>query len=305
MKNVKMTEKKTNAHVPVLLNEVIDYLDITSGSVILDGTLGGGGHTRECLKKIGPKGCVIGIDKDSSAIERVKRTLKEFNGRIIYVNDDFRNIVQILKSVEIEKLDGAIFDFGMSSFQIDEAERGFSFLKDGPLDMRMDSRQKLSAKEVVNKFSKEVLSDIIKEYGEERHAKLAAAAIVRARKKKNIETTMELVSVIKGALGRKYNRQKISAAARTFQALRIYVNDELKAAEAAVKNTIRFLNPGARITVISFHSLEDRIVKNIFRETAKTGEMKIITKKPVCPGQDEIARNPRSRSAKLRVAERV
>lgn len=300
-----MTEVKNYTHVPVLLKEVVAYLNITSGSIILDGTLGGGGHARECLKGIGANGRVIGIDKDLDAIDRVKGSLKKFEDQITYVHDDFRNIARILKSIGIEMLDGAIFDFGMSSFQVDDEKRGFSFLKDGPLDMRMDSRQELSANDVVNKFSKEVLTDIIKEYGEERHAKLAASAIVRARKKKRIETTLELVSVLRSALGAKYSRQKIHIAARTFQALRIYVNDELNAVEEAVKNTIRFLNPGARIIVISFHSLEDRIVKNIFREMVKDGKMRIITKKPVCPGQDEIMKNPRSRSAKLRVAERV
>ena len=292
-------------HLPVLLNEVIDHLDLGSGDVTLDATLGGGGHAIEILKRIAPAGTLLAIEKDPETIEITKKRLEEFEENIIYVNDDFRNIDTILKENNIERIDGAIFDLGVSSFQLDEGRKGFSFLREGPLDMRFNTEQKLSAKVMVNSFGKEELASIIKEYGEERYSRRVAEAICSSRKIKEIETTGELTDVIVGAVGRKYRNQKLHPAARTFQALRIFVNDELAAVEEAVTKTIGYLSGEARICVISFHSLEDRIIKNVFRSFVRSGELNLLTKKPITPGREEIRQNARSRSAKLRVAERL
>jgi len=291
-------------HFPVLLKEVIEHLDLEAGDVILDATLGGGGHAIEILKKILPGGKLVALDRDPEAIERARSRLGDFKDNVIYINDDFRNIDGILETAGIAGIDGAVFDLGVSSFQIDDGRRGFSFLKDGPLDMRFDGRKGLSAADAVNRSGKEELEDIIRKYGEERYARLVAASIVEARKKKRIETTGELSDIIFGAVGKKYRRQRLHHAARTFQALRIYVNDELAAAEEAVSRTVLHLRPGGRICVISFHSLEDRIIKNAFRGMAASGEIRILTKKPITPGREEVLANPRARSAKLRVAER-
>ena len=292
-------------HLPVLLQEVMEYLKLAPGDTVLDATLGGGGHAAQCLKKIGSKGKLIAIDRDPEAIENAKESLSEFNSRIVWVNDNFRNVGDILRIAGVDKVNGAIFDLGVSSHQIDEAERGFSFLKDGPLDMRFSNCQDVSACGVVNDFSKDELAEIIREYGEERHASLVAGGIIRARAKKRIETTKELTEVILAAVGRKYRKVRLHPAARTFQALRIYVNDELESAEVGVRETLGFLAARARICVISFHSLEDRIIKNLFRNAAREEKLKIITKKPITPGRDEIRANSRARSAKLRCAERV
>lgn len=292
-------------HFPVLLQEVISCLTPENGDVIFDATLGGAGHAAHILEKISPAGMLIGVDKDEEAIERAGERLRDFEGRVILIKGDFRDVDGILEASHVESIDGAVFDLGVSSFQLDEARRGFSFLKDGPLDMRLNAHQKLSARAVVNKFSREELFEIIGEYGEEKHARLLAGEICRARRKKEIKTTGELVGIIQKAIGSKYTRQRIHPACRTFQALRIYVNDELSAVKEAISKTVCYLRPGGRICVISFHSLEDRIAKNVFRDLSKKGELCIITKKPVTPQQAEIRSNPRSRSAKLRVAERV
>ena len=292
-------------HFPVLLDEIIDYLDPAPGNVVLDATLGGGGHSAEILKRILPGGRLIAVDRDPEAIRRVQENLANHKEDITYVNDNFRNIENILNGSGTDLLDGAIFDLGMSSFQVDDTERGFSFLKDGPLDMRFDPHQEFSAKDAVNGLRREELVDIIKEYGEERHAKLVAEAIISTRKKHLIETTGELVEIVKRAVGRKYSKQRIHPACRTFQALRIYVNDELGSAKKGILGAISHMRSGGRICVISFHSLEDRIVKNIFRDKAKSGEVKILTKKPIVPGPSEMKANTRSRSAKLRVAEKT
>ncbi|MBD3426220.1 MAG: 16S rRNA (cytosine(1402)-N(4))-methyltransferase RsmH [Candidatus Omnitrophica bacterium] len=289
-------------HLPVLVREVIGNLSPEPGDVIFDGTLGGGGHAREIIKRIAPGGRLIGVDRDPEAVDRI---IQIFGDRGIFVNDDFRNVDRILTEVGVEKIDGAVFDLGLSSYQIDDQRRGFSFLKDGPLDMRFDKRQSLSAEKVVNEFGKEELAEIISKYGEERHARIVARAICSERRKKRISTTGDLVDVIRRAVGRKYTRQRIHPAARTFQAIRIFVNEELVSVEEGVGKTLTFLSPGARICVISFHSLEDRIVKNIFRDSARAGELRRVNKKPIRPGREEVAANPRSRSAKLRVAEKI
>lgn len=290
-------------HLPVLLDEVIHLLEPEPGDIILDGTLGGGGHAEAILEKIGEKGKLIAIDRDPEAIERNRARLGAYPN-VTYVNGDFRNVDGILKENNITALDGALFDLGMSSFQVDDADRGFSFQKDGPLDMRFDSSRGVPAVEVVNSFGKEELSDIVREYGEERHAGLVAAAICAARKKEYIRTTGELTRIVGGALSRRYRRQKLHPAARTFQALRIYVNDELGAVEDVLGKTVPLMRAGARICVISFHSLEDRIVKVNFREMARLGSLELVTKKPLRPLEEEVRTNPRARSAKLRVAQR-
>ncbi|NQT33290.1 MAG: 16S rRNA (cytosine(1402)-N(4))-methyltransferase RsmH [Candidatus Omnitrophica bacterium] len=292
-------------HLPVLLRESIEHLALKRGDAVLDATLGGGGHAIEVLKKIGPEGKLIAVDRDPEALDRTKQHLKDYSGQIIYINENFRNIEKILGVSEVEYIDGAIFDLGVSSYQIDNATRGFSFLKDGPLDMRFDTGQTLTAREMVNKFGKDMLADIIRKYGEERYAGRVAGEIVASRKRKRIETTGELVEVIEKAVGRKYRNQKLHPACRTFQALRIYVNDELSSAEEAVGKTISYLHQRGRICVISFHSLEDRIIKNMFREKAREKKLALVTKKPITPGREEVLANPRARSAKLRVAEKL
>ncbi|MFH1304950.1 MAG: 16S rRNA (cytosine(1402)-N(4))-methyltransferase RsmH [Candidatus Omnitrophota bacterium] len=292
-------------HLPVLLQEVVESLDLKRGDVILDATFGGGGHAAEILKNIVPGGKLIAVDKDPEAVERARRLSKDFQDAIVCVNDDFRNVTAFLERVNLNYIDGAVFDLGMSSFQVDDTCRGFSFLKDGPLDMRYDSRQKFSAEDAVNRLSREELMDLIRKYGEERHAMLVAGAICSARKKERITTTGALRGIIQAAIGRKYRSQHLHPACRTFQALRIYVNDELDALADAVRQAIMLLRPGRRICVISFHSLEDRIIKNTYRDMAAERHVTIITRKPLIPKVEEIRLNPRSRSAKLRVAERT
>ncbi|MDD5634166.1 MAG: 16S rRNA (cytosine(1402)-N(4))-methyltransferase RsmH [Candidatus Omnitrophica bacterium] len=292
-------------HLPVLLDEVVEFLDPAAGDIILDATLGGGGHTKRIAEKISPGGKIIAIEKDPETFDKTKKELSDLGNKIIFVNGDFRDIKEILRERGIEKLDGALFDLGISSFQIDDGGRGFSFLRDGPLDMRFDPRQALKARDVVNRFSPVEIEEILRQYGEERHAKLVAKKIVLSRKRKRIETTGELAAIIVDAVGGKYRGQFLHPAARTFQALRIFVNSELEAVEKAVAETIPLLAGGARICVISFHSLEDRIIKNIFRNDAKKNVLHILTKKPVIPSDKEIRENSRSRSAKLRAAEKV
>jgi 16S rRNA (cytosine1402-N4)-methyltransferase len=289
----------------VLLRETIESLNLKAGDVVLDATLGGGGHAKEILARILPGGRLIGVDRDPEALKRVQDELRDHKNTITFVSEDFREIDKVFHSLGIGSIDGAIFDLGMSSFQVDDERRGFSFLKDGPLDMRFDRCKGMTAADVVNKFGREELAEIIKGYGEERHARLVAGAICSARKQKRIETTGELRDIIAGAIGRKYKRQRLHPAARTFQAIRIYVNDELGAIKEAIQATVPYLRPEARICIISFHSLEDRIVKNAFRDMKKEGVLNILTKKPVTPGREEVRDNPRSRSAKLRVAEKA
>lgn len=293
------------AHLPVLLNETISGLDPKPGDVVMDGTLGGGGHAGEILRRITPGGKLIAVDRDPEAIARTRGRLIEAESEVIYVNDDFRNVDRILSEAGVGAIDGAVFDLGVSSFQLDEGEKGFSFLKDGPLDMRFDPNTGLSAAEVVNRFSRDELATIIRDYGEERHSRKVAEAIWTARKRERIRTTAQLAGIIRGAIGGWYRDQRLHPAARTFQAIRICVNDELGAAEEGVKKAIEFLNPGGRICVISFHSLEDRIIKNIFRDAFKAGRLKLVNKKPIVPTSGEMGVNPRSRSAKLRIAEKV
>ena len=292
-------------HIPVLLSEVMELLDPAPGDVILDATLGGGGHAARILERILPGGRLLAIDRDPEAIRRVKRALLEHETNIAYFNDDFRRLSVFLEEEGVASISGALFDLGISSYQVDDAERGFSFLKEGPLDMRFDKSEGLSASEVVNTFSKNELEEIIKSYGEERYSHLVARAILQERKKRKITRTDELAEIISKSIGGKYRHQKLHPACRTFQALRIYVNDELGSVEEGVKKALEALETGGRICVISFHSLEDRIIKNLFRDNYKAGKVKLLTKKPIIPEREEVKSNPRSRSAKLRGAEKI
>ncbi len=306
-------------HVSVLLRECIDNLKIRPDGVYLDGTLGLGGHSYEIASRL-TTGRLIGIDRDPSAIERSRARLSPFADRVTLVHGNFSDAAQILDSLQISGVDGMLFDLGVSSPQLDEAERGFSYMQDAPLDMRMDGTAALSAYDVVNGWNEERLNRIFWDYGEERYARRITAAILGARGKKPIETTQELVEIIKSAMPAAALREKQHPAKRSFQAIRIAVNDELGEVERMMATAPDKLNVGGRLCVISFHSLEDRIVKTGIarRENGCTcpreapvctcgfvQTLRSVSRKPILPSEDEIERNPRSRSAKLRVAERV
>ncbi|MGE5628534.1 MAG: 16S rRNA (cytosine(1402)-N(4))-methyltransferase RsmH [Solirubrobacterales bacterium] len=305
-------------HVSVLLEECIEALNIKEGGIYVDCTLGGGGHSLEILKKLHGTGKLIGIDQDKNAIAAASQKLKEFDN-VIYVHDNFYNIKEILDNLEIDKVDGILMDLGVSSHQLDEAERGFSYMKDAPLDMRMNRDNPLSAYEVVNHYSEEDLYRIIRDYGEDRFAKKIAKHIAESRKLKHIETTLELVDIIKTAIPGKFQRDG-HPAKKTFQAVRIEVNKELGILDKAVENSILKLNSKGRLAVITFHSLEDRLIKVKFKEQenpctcpkdfpvcvcGKKPSINIITKKPIEPSEEEMNSNSRSKSAKLRVAEKI
>ncbi|MBP2031429.1 16S rRNA (cytosine1402-N4)-methyltransferase [Clostridium algifaecis] len=305
-------------HIPVLLNETIDNLDIKKDGIYVDCTLGGGGHSKEILKKLGGTGRLIGIDQDSDAIKAAQEKLKEFNN-VTYVHDNFYNIDSILNELNIEKVDGVLMDIGVSSYQIDKAERGFSYMKDAPLDMRMDLDQSLTAYDVVNKYELDDIARVIKDYGEDRFSKRIAKFIVEEREKSPIKTTFELVDIIRKAIPMKFQKDG-HPAKRTFQAIRIEVNGELKILDKSVEDSVNRLKVGGRIAVITFHSLEDRKIKVKFKKLenpctcppdfpvcvcGKIPLIKIINKKPIEPTDSEKDMNARSRSAKLRVAEKI
>jgi 16S rRNA (cytosine1402-N4)-methyltransferase len=285
-----------------MVKEITSYLKLQPGYVVLDATAGGGGHAVEILKKIVPGGSLIALDADPEAMGRAQETLKDFKNYKI-INENFRNLDRVLSKENIKTLDAALFDLGVSSYQLDDKSRGFAFKTDAALDMRMDPKSGISAHGIVNKLKEEELADIIGKFGEERFSKRIARFIARRRSEKPINTTGELAEIVHRAVG--YRRGRVDTATRTFQAIRIAVNDELGALEEGVKKAVSWLNIGGRIAVISFHSLEDRIVKNLFRAYSDLGVLKIITKKPLKPQAEEAAANPRSRSAKLRVAERI
>ena len=292
-------------HQSVLLNKAVSFLNLSKGAVVVDATVGGGGHSEEILKSILPGGRLIGIDADPEALAIAGERLKSFSGSFTLVNDNFRNIDRILKMQSIKNVDAVLLDIGISSYQMDDASRGFSMRSDTSLDMRMNRSSGITAYDVVNKYKEDKLSEIIEKFGEERFHNRIARFIKDARDRKAIETTAELAAIVKRAVGYKYRNLKVHPATRTFQAIRIFVNDELGALEEALKSAIFWLKTGGRIVVISFHSLEDRIVKNTFKGYSKLGVLKIITKKPLVPEREEVIENPRSRSAKLRVAERI
>ena len=295
-------ERRT--HEPVLLREVLALLDLKPGEVVIDATLGRGGHAREILKKIGAKGRLIGIDQDPEALERAKQNLKAFP-QVDYVERNFSELDEILKCLNLKQVHAVLLDVGVSTEQLEEASRGFSFLKEGPLDMRMDSRRSLRARDLVNDLSQGELEKLFRTYGEERWAKRIAGTLCRERAERPIETTGELVRIIHKAVPRRFHFGARHPATRVFQALRIRVNEELKALESVLPQALQALGPGGRLAVISFHSLEDRIVKQTFRAWAREGEVQILTPKPVRPAEEEIQRNPRSRSARLRAVRKT
>ncbi len=308
-----------NGHIPVLLDECIKYLNIKPYGIYVDGTLGMGGHSEAILQRL-TTGRLISIDRDITAIERAGERLAPYADRLTIVHGNFRDLDAILDEQGVRLVDGMLFDLGVSSPQLDEADRGFSYMSDAPLDMRMDASDNIDAWFIVNRWPQEKIERILRDYGEERHAARIAARIAERREEKEIETTLELVDVIKSAMPAAALREKQHPAKRSFQAIRIAVNDELNAVHALMDSVPDRLKPGGRLCVISFHSLEDRIVKNAIhaREDGCTcpreapvctcgfvKTLRSVTRKPITAGGEELELNPRSRSAKLRVAERV
>lgn len=307
-------------HVTVLLDECIEYLQIKPDGTYVDCTLGGGGHSYAIAGRLGESGRLAGMDQDERAIEAAGERLTPYKKQVTLIRENFRNLKKALFYNGFEEIDGFLFDLGFSSAQVDDEERGFSYQADAPLDMRMDQRQKLTAHFIVNFWEEKEIARVIREYGEEKWADRIARFIVTERGRKPIDTTEDLVQVIKAAIPASARRSGPHPAKRTFQALRIAVNDELSILEAALRDAIELLEPGGRICVISFHSLEDRLVKHLFRDLAvdcicppdlpvcvcnTRPVIKVITRKPITPSKKEIERNPRSRSASLRVAEKL
>ena len=307
-------------HVSVLLDECIKYLDIKPDGIYVDGTLGLGGHSSEIAKRLGEGGRLIAIDRDLASIERASARLAPWADRVTIVHGNFRDVAAILDEQGVPAVDGMLFDLGVSSPQLDDGQRGFSYMQDAPLDMRMDPSDNVDAWFIVNRWPEEKIARILHDYGDERYAKRIAAAIVARRQEKEIETTLELVDVIKSAMPAAALREKQHPAKRSFQAIRIAVNDELSAVSQMMETAPDRLKVGGRLCVISFHSLEDRIVKNAIHERENgctcpreapvctcgfVQTLRSVTRKPVTPTDEELVLNPRSRSAKLRVAERV
>ncbi len=309
-----MTEESKSLHRSVLLNEAIEGLNLlastaggTGKSTVIDGTFGGGGHAMEICKKF-PEVKIIAIDQDQSALERGQENFKKVDCDISFHNENFRDLIKVLEKEHVKQVDGIILDLGLSSDQLENSERGFSFLKDEPLLMTMKEdpgEADVTARDVVNTWSEENLADIIYGYGEERFSRRIAKGIAEARKKKKIETTGDLVKIISDSVPAVYRRSRIHFATRTFQALRIAVNDELGALRDGLNKGFGVLKGGGRMSVITFHSLEDRIVKRFNQEKAKESKALLINKKPITATKEEIRNNPRSRSAKLRIMEKI
>ncbi len=292
-------------HIPVLLKEVIEILNPKPEEFFIDGTLGNGGHAIEIIKRISPNGIFLGIDWDKNAIANCKLLIADYKNAIL-VQGNYADLPEILKKKKLGKADGLILDLGMSSEQLECSGRGFSFLRNEPLDMRYSQDQGKPASVVVNYYSEKDLADIFWKYGEERFSRRIAKKIIEERKKGGpIRTTFELVEIIKKAVPRSYEKGRLHPATRVFQALRIYVNNELENLERILKNLSKIVKNKGRVAIISFHSLEDRLVKNCFRELKKQGEAEILTKKPIRPNEEEIKANPRSRSAKLRAIQLI
>jgi len=292
-------------HKSVLLYEAIEYLKCEKKKLILDCTVGAAGHAREILKRLPPGGRVIGIDADKGALEIARVNLKDFeNSSFSLINANFKDFDKVLSDLKIKKIDGMLFDLGISSIQLDDESRGFTFLKSGPLDMRMDQDTGKPLWQVLRTLSERELGEIIRDLGEERYWRKIAKKIRSEEKQEPIQDSKRLAEIIRETVGYR-TKGKIDPSTRTFQALRIFVNDELGSIKETLRKVSSFLNPGARVVVISFHSLEDRIVKHVFRGMAKEEKVKILTKKPITPSIEEISQNPRSRSAKLRACERI
>lgn len=306
-------------HTSVLLQECIDGLKIKADGTYVDGTLGGAGHSKVICSHLGDGGHFIGIDQDANAIKVATERLSEFGDKVQIVRSNFSQFKEVMDNIDVESVDGVLLDLGVSSHQLDEADRGFSYMQDAPLDMRMDQRKDQSAKDIVNTYSQQELADIIWKYGEDRWSKRIAEFIVQERQEKEIETTYELVDIIKKAVPKGARKDGPHPAKRTFQAIRIELNGELAILEGAIEDMVNRLNKGGRLCIITFHSLEDRIVKQVYRKLqdpctcprefpmcvcGKEPLGKVITRKPILPSDEEIEVNPRSRSAKLRIFER-
>ncbi len=289
-------------HQSVLLDEAVSYLDPKPDGIYVDGTMGLGGHSQAILERTTPSGQVIGFEWDETAIEQATVRLRPYASRYRVVRKSFSELLAGLASQGVEEVDGILIDVGLSSLQLDHGKRGFSFRFDEPLDMRMDSRQKMTAAEIVNTCEEQELADIFYYYGEERQARVMAAAIVEERKKRRITTTLELVEVIEAAVPKRFHPKRIHVATKVFQALRIAVNGELENLSAILEDGPGVLKRGGRFCVISFHSLEDRMVKRKFKEN---GQLGVVTGKPVTASKEELEKNPRARSAKMRVAEKL
>jgi len=292
-------------HKPVMHDEVMEYLNPSTGAVFVDATLGLGGHAKSIINHLGETGRLIGIDLDSNSLEIAKNNLAAYLQQCDFIQDNYRNIDIILSQLEIDKVDGILLDLGISSYQLDDPQRGFSIRSEGPLDMRMDQEGNLSAYDLINSISERELALMMKDFGEERWHRAIARSLVFHRAKKPIETTKELADIVLRSIPFKRKWQKIHPATRTFQALRIAVNGELEALETALDKCVDLLKEGGRIGVIAFHSLEDRIVKHKFRFLAKDNKVNLIMKKPLFPSEEETRQNPRARSARLRVVERI
>lgn len=306
-------------HKSVLLDETIEALNIRLEGIYVDGTLGGGGHSYEICRRLSEKGRLIGIDQDAAAIEAAQERLGEFKDKVTVIRSNYCDMRKELAAIGITAVDGIVLDLGVSSYQLDTADRGFTYREDAPLDMRMDQRQSMTAKDIVNGYSETELYRVIRDYGEDRFAKNIAKHIVSARQTKDIETTGELIQIIKAAIPMKVRAVGGHPAKKTFQAIRIELNRELEVLENSLDDMINLLNDGGRIAVITFHSLEDRIVKNIFRRNenpctcpkdfpvcicGKRPKGLVVTRKPIVPAEEELAENKRAKSAKLRVFER-
>ncbi|EEC56874.1 16S rRNA (cytosine(1402)-N(4))-methyltransferase RsmH [[Bacteroides] pectinophilus] len=306
-------------HKSVLLDETIESLNIKPNGIYVDGTLGGGGHSYEIAKRLTDGGRLIGIDQDEDAIRAAKERLSEFADRVTIVRDNYCNMPKVLDELGVSKVDGILLDIGVSSYQLDEAERGFTYKQDAPLDMRMDQRQEMTAKDIVNGYSEEDLYRIIRDYGEDKFAKNIAKHIVQARQIKPVETTFELDEIIKAAIPMKFRATGGHPAKKTFQAIRIELNRELEVLDESIDAMTDLLNDNGRLCIITFHSLEDRIVKTRFRKNenpctcppdfpvcvcGKKPKGKVITRKPIVPDEEELEENKRAKSSKLRVFER-
>lgn len=305
-------------HKSVLLNETIDGLNIKPDGIYVDGTLGGGGHAYEVCRRLGEKGSIVGIDQDAAAIEAASARLKDFGEKVTIVRSNYCDMKSKLHELGIDKVDGIVLDLGVSSYQLDTAERGFSYREDAPLDMRMDTRQKMTARDIVNDYTEADLYRVIRDYGEDKFAKNIAKHIVQARAVKPVETTAELSEIIRASIPMKFQKKSGHPAKRTFQAIRIELNRELDVLRDSLDDMIDLLNPGGRFCIITFHSLEDCIVKSAFRKNenpctcppdfpvcvcGKKSKGSIITKKPILPSEEELEYNSRSKSAKLRIFE--
>lgn len=307
-------------HTSVLLHETVDGLNVRPDGIYVDGTLGGGGHAFEVCTRLGDKGRFIGIDQDAAAIEAAGKRLEGFGEKVTIIRSNYRDMKPQLQNIDVDKVDGIVIDLGVSSYQLDTAERGFSYRADAPLDMRMDQRQKMTARDIVNSYSEAELYRVIRDYGEDRFAKNIAKHIVLEREKAPIETTGQLNEIIRRAIPMKIQKTSGHPSKRTFQAIRIELNHELDVLRDSLGEMIDILNPGGRICIITFHSLEDRIVKSAFRKNenpctcpshfpvcvcGKVSKGKVVTRKPILPSEEEMEENSRSKSAKLRIFERA